>query len=73
MTDNITVNIRNLYNQISKKREFISMAAADLNKSPLTLRQHWFGQFWNIPEEHQPRIVELLQNTIATQNQKVPA
>lgn len=63
-------NIKDLYKEVKAKTEFIKAAADDLNKSPLTLRQHWFGNFWSIPEEHQPRVVELLQNTLLTQNQK---
>lgn len=66
-------NIKELWKMVDKKTEFIQAAAEDLDKSPLTLRQHWFGSFWSIPEEHQPRIVELLQNTIANQNKKISA
>lgn len=66
-------NIKTLYQQVNKKTDFIKMAADDLGKSPLTLRQHWFGLFWSIPEEHQERVVELLQRTISQQNQTVTA
>lgn len=66
-------NIKSLYGQVQKKTTFIIMAAEVLGKSPLTLRQHWFGALWAIPEEHQPRVVELLQNTILSQNTKVSA
>jgi len=57
-------NIKTLYSRINKKTKFIEMAADDLEKSPLTLRHHWFSAFWSIPEEYQERVVELLQNTI---------
>ncbi len=66
-------NIQELYAQINHKTNFIKMAAKDLGKSPLTLRAHWFGLFWAIPEHHQPRVVELLQNTIKKQNEKAKA
>lgn len=60
-------NIKNLYTQVDKKTKFIEMVADDLEKSPLTLRNHWFSAFWSIPDEHQERVVELLQNTIKNQ------
>lgn len=59
--------IQNLYAEVDKKTEFIKDVANDLGKSPLTLRHHWFGQFWAIPEEHQPRVKQLLTLTIESQ------
>lgn len=66
-------NIKSLWQQIENKTKFMEMAAEDLGRSPLTLRQHWFAHFWSIPEEHQPRVVELLQNAIKEQNEKSKA
>jgi hypothetical protein len=66
-------NIQELYSRIEHKTNFIKLAAKDLGRSPLTLRQHWFAHFWSIPEEYQPRVVELLQNTIKKQNEKAKA
>ena len=60
--------IQMLYSQIEKKTKFIKEVAADLNKSPLTLRNHWFSAFWSIPEESQARVVELLEERIQEQN-----
>lgn len=65
--------IKSLYRQIKGKTDFIIMAAEDLSKSPLTLRQHWFGGFWAIPEEHQPRVAELLRKTLSQQKEKTSA
>ncbi len=62
-------NIKNLYAQIDKKVDFLIELANDLDKSPNTMRNHWFGNFWSIPEEYQERVVELLQNRIALQNE----
>lgn len=61
-------NIQKLYDQIEKKTKFIKEVAADLNKSPLTLRHHWFGNFWAIPADHEDRVIELLQAKIRQQN-----
>ena len=60
-------NIKNLWSQLSNngaKTEFTLLVAEDLKKSPNTLRNHWFSVFWQIPEKHQDRVIELLQNTI---------
>jgi len=66
-------NIKKLWKQIDNKTNFIVMAANDLDKSPNTLRHHWFSNsgFWSVPEEHQPRVIELLQNTIKEQKAEV--
>lgn len=60
-------NIKYLYDQIEDKTEFIKEVAKDRKKRPLTIRNHWFGQFLAIPEEHQERVIELLQNKIKIQ------
>lgn len=64
-------NIKKLYALIDDKTAFLLMASKDLKRSPKTLRAHWFSRtgFWSIPEEHQARVVELLQNTISKQNE----
>lgn len=59
--------IKSLYSQIKGKTAFIIMAAEHFKKSPLTLRQHWFGALWAIPEELQPQVEELLKTTIESQ------
>ena len=61
-------NIKNLWKEIDNKTAFIEMAAKDLNRSPNTLHNHWFARFWQVPEEHQSRVVELLQRTIKKQS-----
>ncbi len=65
-------NIKTLFHQLDNKTDFILLASEDLGKSPNTLRHHWLSKsgFWRVPEEYQPRLVELLQNTLATKNAK---
>jgi hypothetical protein len=62
-------NIQKLWKKLDNKTEFIKLVAEDLDRSPNTLHNHWFARFWQVPEEHQPRVVELLQNTIKNQKQ----
>ena len=61
-------NIRQLYKQLNKKTEFIEMLAKDVNRSPNTIKNFWFGGFWQTPKHFQERTVELLQRTIKNQN-----
>lgn len=64
-------NIKKLYSQVDYKTGFIEDVADALGKSPNTLRHHWFARsgFWSIPEEHQPKVVEMLQSQIKKQNE----
>jgi len=64
--------IKMLYNQLKVKKDFILIVAEDLDKSTGTLQQHWFSRFWSIPKDYQPRVIELLKQTIREQ-QKIPA
>ncbi len=66
-TINLIDEIKDLYSKVSKKTKFIILASVELEKSALTLRHHWFGQFWSIPEEHQSKVKELLELTIENQ------
>lgn len=61
-------NIKNLYNQLNHKGKFIELVAEDLGGKPLSIKNNWFSGFISIPDEHQDRVIELLQNTIKQQN-----
>lgn len=65
----MTDNIKNLFEQIDEKSNFIKLVAKEVGNTPLSIRTHWFSNFWAIPEKHQERVVELLQNTIKNQKQ----
>ena len=60
-------NIRTLYKQVHKKRDFIEYAAASFNLKPTSLRNHWFGNFWQIPSSKQGDVVKIMQNWIKNQ------
>lgn len=61
-------NIKNLYAQLNHKTNFTIALANELDKSPQSLRVHWFGNFWSIPDEYQDTVISFLQNTIKNQN-----
>ena len=60
-------NIKELYQQLDRKTEFIEMTGNYFKKSPQYLRGHWFSSFWSVPEKYQKEVVTLLQNTIKNQ------
>jgi len=63
-------NIRNLYEQISKKEKFILMLENDLKLDYDFLKLNYFRNGFNIPDNHQDRIIDLLQKTIRLQRIK---
>jgi hypothetical protein len=69
MNDTLTLmdQIKDLYSQINKKTQFIQMAADKIGRSPKSLRNHWFSEFWSIPSEHQETVKILLKETIKNQ------
>ncbi|WP_341217069.1 hypothetical protein [uncultured Wocania sp.] len=60
-------HIQSLYKQINHKTNFIKEIAKKLEKSPLSLRTHWFGNFWSIPEDYHDAVIEEIENKIKTQ------
>ena len=64
-------NIKSLYSQVDKKNKLIEKVANDLGKKPNTLKNHWFSTFFSIPDEHQPRVIEILEETINNQSKEV--
>jgi|TARA_R110002111_G_scaffold8225_2_gene30728 hypothetical protein len=61
-------NIKNLYDQIENKFDFILLLANEFKVKPNSVRTNWFATYYSIPEKHEPRVIELLQNTIKSQN-----
>ena len=56
--------IRALWPKIAKKTKFIEAIAEKIERKPLSLRSHWFGAFWSIPEEHQATVMEEMNKWI---------
>lgn len=63
-------DIKTQYSQVTRKTDFLIALAKELKRSPTTIRNHWFSAFWSIPEEQQPRTLELLKKTIKDQKDK---
>jgi hypothetical protein len=61
-------NIKNLFNQVDNKFDFILLLSKEFKVKPNSIRTNWFATYYSIPNKHQARVIELLQNTIKTQN-----
>ena len=61
-------NIKELFDQIENKLDFINLLSNEFKTKPNSIRNNWFSSYYSIPEKHEPRVIELLQNTIKSQN-----
>ena len=59
--------IKELYSQLKEKTKFIELVAKKVNRSPKSLRNHWFSEFWSIPEEYQQTVIDELNKTLLNQ------
>mgnify|MGYP003624885648 CR=1 FL=1 len=64
----MNTNIKKLFNQIKNKKEFVFLLAQEFELKPNSIRTGWFSTYYSIPEKHQNRVIEILQNTITQQN-----
>lgn len=64
-----TKQIKELYTKVKNKKDFIIEASELFEKSPHTLQNHWFSNFYIVPKPYQARVLELLKETI--ENQKI--
>lgn len=63
--------IKLMFSSLKDKKGFIQVAANKLGRKPLYLKQHWFREYWAIPEEYTDRVKEML--TEAVEGQKASA
>ena len=61
-------NIKELFNQIDNKFDFILLLSKEFKVKPNSIRTNWFSTYYSIPEKHESRVVEILQQTIRQQN-----
>jgi len=61
-------NIKHLFNQIENKFDFILLLSKEFKVKPNSIRNNWFAAYYSIPQKHESRVLEILQNTIKQQN-----
>lgn len=52
--------IKTLYGRLKDKKAFCVELSKEVETSPLSIYNHWFGSFWSIPEKHQALVLEML-------------
>jgi hypothetical protein len=67
ITDPKVLEIYNLYQQVKRKTEFIGALASEIERSPNSLRNHWFGNFWSIPAKEQAATKKFLNKYLKKQ------
>jgi len=61
--------IKSLYKSFKGgKNIFIEEVATEFGIAPTTVRNSWFGSFWAIPVDKQPRVLEMLKAEIHSRN-----
>ena len=50
------------------KFDFILLLSKEFKVKPNSIRNNWFSSYYSIPEKHESRVVEILQQTIRQQN-----
>ena len=59
--------IKTEYKKLNKKTAFIVGLSETLEKSPLSLRTHWFTSFWAIPKDYQPKVLKEIKKELKKQ------
>jgi len=57
-------NIKHLYNKTSNKKELTVLVAEHFNLNPLSVRNNWFGGFYQVPTKHQDKLISIMQNFV---------
>jgi len=53
--------IKHLYKMLKDKKEFCQELSKEVETSPRSLYNHWFGSFWAIPEKYQNLVLTRLK------------
>ena len=54
--------IKTLYGKLKDKKAFCTELSKEVEASPLSIYNHWFGSFWAIPEKHQDLVLSKLKD-----------
>lgn len=65
-------NIKHLYNKANNKKELTLIVAEHFNLNPLSVRNNWFGGFYQVPTKHQDKLIRIMQNYIKVESQLIP-
>ena len=62
-----STNVKNLYSKANNKKELVLLVADHFNMNPMSVSNHWFSGFCQVPEKHEARCIKIMQNFIKVQ------
>ncbi|CAL2077422.1 conserved protein of unknown function [Tenacibaculum sp. 190524A02b] len=62
-------NLKSLYLKIDNKTKFLQSLADFIGRSPNTLKNHWFANFWSVPDDLIDEVIMFMQNYIKIQEE----
>jgi hypothetical protein len=63
------LNIKNLFNKTTNKKELILLVAEHFDLNPRSVQCNWFSGFYQVPEKYQNRCIKIMQNFIKVESQ----
>jgi len=65
------LNIKNLFNKATNKKELILLVAEHFDLNPRSVQCNWFSGFYQVPEKHQNRCIKIMQNFIKVESELI--
>lgn len=62
-------NLKKLVSEMDSKTDFVNEVCNYFGTSPQATMRNWF-QYWNVPEDKLPKVLEMAQNQLFEQNQR---
>jgi|TARA_R110000764_G_C10734460_1_gene349883 hypothetical protein len=59
-----STRVQDLYNKATNKRQLILLVADSFKMNPKSVQSNWFSGFCQIPEKHEGRLVDIMNNYI---------
>ena len=64
-------NIKDLYHKTNNKKELTLLVAEHFSLNPVSIRNHWFGGFYQVPAKHQDKLIRIMQNFIKVESELI--
>lgn len=64
-----STNVKYLYSKANNKKELVLLVADHFNMNPMSVSNHWFSGFYQVPIKHQDRLIKIMQNFIKVESQ----
>ena len=64
-------NIKQFFTQTKDKKQLIELVANSFSMNPLSVKQVWFREFYQVPEKHQKRLIGIMQNYLKVEQSEL--